>query len=321
MIVPDPGPPRARREPGARRPTRALVVFLDGVGIGPSDEDLNPFTRARLPVLRRLLDGHVPTLENPVPDGTPARVLSMDACLGVDGLPQSGTGQISLLTGRNASRLFGRHFGPWPPVRLRPLLERENLLVRARAAGLEAVFANAYPAGYPEGRDPRLVAALPLAARAAGALWRDHRALARGEAVASEILNQGWREHLGFHDLPPVTEVEAGHNLAGIASGADLTLYAHYQTDTAGHRGGMKGAVAALERVDRFLGGVLESLSGESLLLVVSDHGNVEDVRGGHTRNPALGLALGPGAGAFPARPTVAEITPTLLQLLTEHAG
>jgi hypothetical protein len=37
-------------------------------------------------------------------------------------------------------------------------------------------------------------------------------------------------------------------------------------------------------------------------LLVASDHGNLEDIRGGHTRNPALGLAAGPdarGAGAL----------------------
>ena len=32
------------------------------------------------------------------------------------------------------------------------------------------------------------------------------------------------------------------------------------------------------------------------MLLIASDHGNVEDVAGGHTRNPALGIVAGPGA-------------------------
>jgi phosphopentomutase len=61
----------------------------------------------------------------------------------------------------------------------------------------------------------------------------------------------------------------------------------------------MEGAVAALERVDRFLAGVVEALPPSCTLLVASDHGNIEDTRTGHTRNPALGLASGAGADAL----------------------
>ncbi len=299
-------------------PARILVLFLDGVGIGLEDPQVNPFLQARTPHLRELLGGRPPTvntLDDPSPSAR-ARLLALDACLGVEGLPQSGTGQVALLTGRNAPRLLGRHFGPWPPVRLRTLLDEENLLVRARARGASVTFANAYPAGYPESRNRRLVAAPPLAARAAGRLNLDHRALARGEAVASEIVNGGWRTHLGFRDLPEVTPRQAGRNLARIASAARLTLYAHYLTDLAGHRGGASGAREALERVDAFLGGILEFLTDDTLLLLTSDHGNLEDLRGGHTRNPALGLALGPGAGAFPLSLPLTAVTPLLLGLL-----
>jgi hypothetical protein len=31
------------------------------------------------------------------------------------------------------------------------------------------------------------------------------------------------------------------------------------------------------------------------LLIVSSDHGNIEDVTAGHTRNAAIGLTVGPG--------------------------
>lgn len=285
--------------------TRIIFLFLDGVGIGPADEEVNPFFTAELPVLRDLLGGALPTWPPEVPaEAAPnatagVRLLPLDACLGVDGLPQSGTGQVALLTGLNAPCRFGRHFGPWTPVGLRSLLETENLLVKARDGGARVIFANAYPEGYPGERSSRRVAAPPLAARAAGVLTRHHEALARGEAVASEIVNEGWRRHLGFGDLPRITPTDAGRNLARIAREGDLTLYAHYLTDTAGHRGGMTGAVAALERVDAFLGGILGGLDGDTLLVVASDHGNVEDVRGGHTRNPALGLLTGVGAAAF----------------------
>ncbi len=78
--------------------------------------------------------------------------------------------------------------------------------------------------------------------------------------------------------------------------GARLTFFAHYSTDYAGHRGGMTGAVRALERVDAFLEGLVSAVDSDTVVLVVSDHGNIEDTRGGHTRNPALGLVVGPAA-------------------------
>jgi 2,3-bisphosphoglycerate-independent phosphoglycerate mutase len=277
---------------------RVLLVFLDGVGIGPADPDINPFFRASLPTLTEALGGRLPSLDELRVAGPGAATFPVDACLGVPGTPQSGTGQVALLTGRNAPELFGRHFGPWPPVRLRGLLEEENLLSRARASGGRVIFANAYPAGYPADRASRRIAAVPLAAKAAGVLDRDHVALAAGLAVASEIVNDGWIRHLGWTDLPTVTAREAGANLARLTADADLTVYAHYHTDVAGHRGGMAGATQALELVDAFFSGIISELPADVLLLVVSDHGNIEDVRGGHTLNPSLGIVFGPPAAS-----------------------
>jgi len=299
---------------------RVLFVFLDGVGIGAADPDRNPFLRAELPALRELLGGELPTLERPEAEGSRGVAFPLDARLGVDGLPRSGTGQTALLTGRNAPRIFGGHFGPWTPVRLRPVLESENLLRRAKEAGLSTAFANAYPPTYPEGRSSRTVAPAALAARAAGLMTRHRDALGRGDAVASEIVNTGWRTHLGHRSLPRVTPREAGRNLARIASGARLTFYAHYATDHAGHRGGMEGAAAALERVDAFLSGILEGLPDDGLLLVASDHGNVEDVSAQHTLNPTLAVLAGPDA---PRRrqglETIADLPASILGWLGER--
>lgn len=291
---------------------RTLLLFLDGVGIGEGNPDTNPVFRARLPVLRGLLGGELPHLAAPVLVGPGARTFPLDARLGVEGTPQSGTGQIALLTGRNAPEIYGRHFGPWPPVKLRPLLETENLLIRTLEGGGRALFANAYPRGYPAGLSSRRVAAPPLAALGAGLLTRHHEALARGKAVASEIVNDGWRRHLGLRDLPRVDARDAGRNLARLTREAELTLFAHYQTDTAGHRGGMEGGVAALERVDAFLGGILDEAPGDLLILVASDHGNVEDVTGGHTLNPALGMAVGEGA-ALARLERLTDVAPAIL--------
>ena len=293
---------------------RLLFVFLDGVGIGEADGERNPFARAVLPTLQRLTGGSLPTLDHPRRDTAHASAFPLDATLGVEGTPQSGTGQAALLTGENAARLFGRHFGPWTPVRLRPLVEQSSLLRVARTAGRTVAFANAYPRGWPGPKGGRRVAGPPLAARGAGVLDRHEEALGRGEAVSSEIVNDGWRRYLGHDWLPEVSEERAGRNLAGIAAEADLTLYAHYATDTAGHRGGMAGAVAALERVDRFLGGVMSALPADVTLLLASDHGNVEDVTREHTRNPSLGLAAGPGARRLAdGMRTIQDVAPAAL--------
>lgn len=295
-----------------------LFLFLDGVGIGPPDPERNPFLRAEVPRLRQLLGGAVPTLADPERSAERAEAFPLDAALGVDGLPQSGTGQTSLLTGRNAPRMFGRHFGPWTPVRLRPVLEEENLLRRARDAGLRVAFANAHPRGYPDSRRARAVPPVVMAARAAGLVDRHGDALARGDAVAAEIVNDAWRTLADGPSPPRIDPDGAGANLARIARAHDLTLFAHYATDRAGHRAGMKGGVAALERLDRFLGGVLDALDPRQHLVIASDHGNLEDVTAGHTRNPVLGVIVGPDAAAWRRElGTILDLAPALLDRLT----
>jgi hypothetical protein len=281
--------------------TPVLFIFLDGVGIGDRDPARNPFFAAELPTLSGLLDGGLPSLGEPVVEAAgsrPAVAFPLDACLGVPGLPQSGTGQASLLTGENAAVLFGRHFGPWVPVALRPLVRDGSLLRTARAAGRSVAFGNAYPRRWQQGQRLRRIAAPPLAALGAELLTRGQEELARGEAVSSEIVNDTWQAHWPEARIPSVTAREAGATLGRMARSHDLTFYAHYATDTAGHRGDAAACVSALERVDGFLAGVLDTLPPDHLLLVASDHGNIEELGAGHTRNPALGLLAGPAAPA-----------------------
>lgn len=298
-----PGAPRVRPP----RPP-VLFLFLDGVGIGADDPSRNPFLQARLPILAGLLGGALPTLAHPTPSTARARAIPLDARLGVEGLPRSGTGHAALLTGADAPRIFGRHFGPWVPSTLRPLVEEENLLRRARDRGQRVAFANATPRRFLDA-PLRRWAGPPLAARGAGLLDRHEEALVAGEAVASEIVNTGWRKGLGVTAAPDLSPREAGGVLARIVDAHDLTLFAHYDTDLVGHRGGMSGAIAALERVDAFLGGILDGFPRETLLVVASDHGNLEEVGVGHTLNPALGLvAVVGGDGALPPLDGISSI-------------
>jgi 2,3-bisphosphoglycerate-independent phosphoglycerate mutase len=358
---------------------RVLLVFVDGVGLGDDDPAFNALLTARLPVLGGLLRGRAPTRDAAPHHAVGASLVGVDATLGIDGTPQSGTGQATLLTGANAAEMHGRHFGPWVPARLQRMVREESVLAAARASGYQVAFANAYPeevltiarprpadtapapTGLPlagveaaeggEGaahsapgaaqsaagaaqsaagdaaarlaarrrrRAPSFLrAGPPLAALGAGVLTRHTRELARGDAVASEITNEGWREVLGRTQLPVIDAAHAGRNLGRIAASNDLTLFAHYATDYAGHRRSLSAAEAALERLDAFLGGVLEELPRDALLFVVSDHGNLEDTRVGHTRNPALGLVAGNGHALLSRRlRSLTDITPTILDTL-----
>ncbi|HET6764063.1 MAG TPA: alkaline phosphatase family protein [Longimicrobiaceae bacterium] len=312
--------------PDTQLPQRAILVFLDGIGIG-ADTPQNPFATARLPTLERMLGGRRPLAEHLDADGAihgpDAVLVAADATLGIAGMPQSGTGQTSLLTGRNGAAMYGRHFGPWVPTPLREMLGAENLLSRALHAGRRPAFANAYPIASIDA-DPRIFrrpAGPPLAARAAGCLTRDLADLAGGRAVASSITNEMWRRHVGA-DLPQVTPEEAGRRLARIAADADVTLFAHYDTDHAGHRGSDGDGVAALEKVDAFLSGVMDALPADALLVVASDHGNLEDPSPAHTLNPVPVIAAGPGRHALAARVRdLTHVTPAILHLLGIRAG
>ncbi|MBW3553097.1 MAG: alkaline phosphatase family protein [Gemmatimonadetes bacterium] len=305
---------------------RVLILFVDGVGLGSSDPAVNPLAAADLPVLRGLLEGRAPVADAAPFHGASASLVGIDATLGVAGTPQSGTGHAALLTGEDAVRMFGRHQGPWVPTALRPMVAERSVLARAKAAGLRVAFANAYPEelveraaeeGVAGRRLGPLRAGPPMAALGAGVLTRHTAALERGDAVATEITNDGWIRHLGRTSLPRLDPPAAGRNLAGIARAHDLTLFAHYTTDTVGHRGTFQEAVASIEKVDGFLGGVLEGRPGDLLVVVVSDHGNLEDPSVQHTRNPALGVVVGAGHREFAERMVdLTRVVPLVLERL-----
>ena len=87
----------------------------------------------------------------------------------------------------------------------------------------------------------------------------------------------------------------------------------------AGHRRDPELTTTSLERIDGLLGGVVATLDpARDLLLVTSDHGNLEDATSSeHTLNPAPGLVWGAGAFDMAARlASLADVTPAALDWL-----
>jgi hypothetical protein len=96
---------------------RVLVVFVDGVGIGADDPGINAFAAVPPRRLTELLDGARIAGHTTSVCASGATLVPLDAQLGVSGLPQSGTGQFSLLTGSNGAAQFGGITGRGCPRR------------------------------------------------------------------------------------------------------------------------------------------------------------------------------------------------------------
>ena len=302
-------------------PSSLLFVFLDGVGLG-ADVGHNPLAVLPLPAFERLAGGQrwLRTSEVVREPGHVFRAI--DARLGVEGLPQSGTGQAALFTGLNAPRLAGRHYGPYPHSKTRPALAAENVFSRILRLGLPleepVAFANAYPPRfftYARQRDRWTVTT--RCCLEAGVPIRSQAELDAGHALAADLTGQAWRDRLGL-DVRVITEEDAGARLVQLSGQHAFTLFEYYLTDKAGHSRDAQRAERVLRALDRFFAGLLDVFDERrDLLLVTSDHGNLEDLSvKGHTLNAVPLVAYGRGASAFQDVRDLTDVTPAVVEAL-----
>ncbi len=287
-------------------------MFVDGVGLAPAGAD-NVLATAPTPTLRRLLGGPL-VAERAGTAAAGSRLASLDATLGVDGLPQSATGQTTLFTGVNAAADVGRHVSAFPGPRLRRLIRRHGLLGRLHAAGLPTTFANAYSTSYlrdlERGEARRSVTTCLV--QLGGLEFRSEADLAAGRAVTWDITRELFAQRTGAA-AGDVTPAEAGRHLAAVAGRHRLTLFETFLTDLAGHgRLGITPA-EAMARVDGLLGGLTTAAPDDLTVLLTSDHGNIEDSSSRlHTRNPVPLLATGPMASRFADLGSLVEVAPAV---------
>ena len=295
-------------------PIHFLFIFLDGVGLGANDPATNPFARLELPHLHGLLGGRRLLADSAPYHGERASLIPLDACLGVSGLPQSATGQTTLLTGVNIPAALGKHYGPKPNPPIAAFLKNGNLFRTLKERGLRAGFLNAYPPRYFEAvrSGLRLYSAIPLAASEAGLPLFTSEELNAGKALAADFTARGWHEHLGLLSTPILEPAAAGERLSALAQAYDFAFFEYWLSDYAGHRQDMDAATALLEEFDRVLGGLLSAWEDSSgLILVTSDHGNLEDLSTRrHTANPVPGLLIG-----------ASELRQSFFRYLLESAG
>jgi hypothetical protein len=315
---------------------RILFVFLDGVGLGPAGPQ-NPFSTVETPHLEALA-GKAPWTDS-LADRTRRDhlVRSLDATLGVEGLPQSGTGQATLFTGVNCASIVGRHFGPFPHSATYDALETRSLFHRLQAIGsLDpessvgapsprdwAAFANAYPPQFFETvRNRGRWTVTTRACAEASIHIRDADALRSGRALAADLTGAAWREQLGL-DVPQITAAESGRRLVDLSRDYPLTLFEYFLTDKLGHGRLDEEPGVLLRQIDRFIGAILTELDpARETLLLTSDHGNLEDLGSTtHTRNPVPLFVHGWAAPYFRSAASLTDVTPALVAALRAQHG
>lgn len=280
-----------------------LFLFVDGIGLGEDNPDINPFSVAHMPTLQQFTGG-LRWLKTTPKQSTPqGAFVPTDPRLGVAGRPQSGSSQAAILTGVNVPQHIGEHYGPKPNAATRQLIDQDNFFMRVKRADKAAALIDAYPKSllHNIARGKTLPSSIQQAAIASGQALFDDQALREGRAITAEWTGEEWRTHLKFADTPVYTPQEAGRLMVEISRGYAFTFHSHWMTDYVGHRGTVPEGVTFLERLDGVIEGILSVWQpDEGLVLLTSDHGNMEHIGDRHhTENDVPTLIIGADSEAF----------------------
>ncbi len=282
---------------------KALMIFVDGLGLAPPNPATNPINNTICPNLATALRNHAKPI---------------DAILGVPGTPQSATGQTSLLTGINAQKEIGRHVEGFPGPTLRKIIRKHNIFEQLKQKGLPSTFANGYLSQTIEHiQNMRIKSVTTVATLSAFGDVRRGHLLEKHHSVSHDLIRDtlASRGYTG----PNITPEQAAQDLMTIAEKHSFTLFEYFLTDRAGHTTNIKKAKHALQRLDLFIAKLLKlTKDREITLILTSDHGNIEDLSTRtHTTNPVPFLVYGSQSTELKnSVEDLTHITPALKKML-----
>lgn len=278
---------------------KVLFLFIDGVGMRPAATD-NPVNLEVCPTLCRLVKNHAKPI---------------DACLGVEGLPQSATGQATMFTGVNCPIAMGKHCEGFPGPALRKIIEENNLFLQLKKRGKKVKFADAYLVdSADELAARRFKSVTTVMALTTPEVITTADDLMEDRALMQDLTRETIQDR--YPDIPVIPPQRAAEHLFSIARENDFTLYEFFQTDVSGHSMDYARACAVLRTYDRFLSALVRYTEAAGITLVMTaDHGNIENMsERGHTENPVPFIAFGPKEVAIREKVTsLQDVTPSLL--------
>ena len=291
--------------------SRLLLFFIDGLGIGTRGPH-NPFDGLVDAAPLAIFTDETPQ----IPFG--GQLVNTDACLGVEGRPQSASGQTTILTGVNAPKITGAHKQGFPNQALLDIIREHSIFLQLQNKGIESItFANTYTRKFFESR-PRWISATTAAVEAAGLRFNVVDDLRAGRAVYHDFTNALLIER--GEDVKLRTPEEAGHVLAEIVGQHRFTLYEFFITDKVGHEQDYDEARRLLPLLARFIRALLRKLDlTRTTVMLTSDHGNIEDLSArNHTLNAVPTIVWGRHRREIAEQVlTLADITPAIVETLS----
>ena len=292
--------------------SKVLLFFIDGLGIGERGAD-NPLSQIEnLEPLAYFLD------EKPdvFLDGV---LIPTDPRLGIEGRPQSASGQTTILTGINAPQLLGNHKQGFPNQMLRDVIAEHSIFLQLKNLQIAPnTFANAYtPNFFLE--TPRWKSATTCALEAAAMTFRKLPDLFGRKALFHDFTNLHLIE-LGF-DAPTFSPSDAGKILADLVEQHRFTLYEYFITDKIGHAQDFEKAAEYLPSLAEFIREMLGRIDLDATTVILtSDHGNIEDLsKKNHTLNDVPTVVWGRKRFETAAKiKDLSDITPAIINLLDE---
>jgi hypothetical protein len=293
------------------RESKVVLYFIDGLGIGTRTEN-NPLSKIEnIEPLAHFQNEFSPIIFDGI-------LVPTDASLGIEGRPQSASGQTTILTGVNAPKFLGYHKQGFPNEKLRNVIAENSIFLQLKNLEIEPnLFANAYTKQYFETHYKRWKSATTCAVEAAEMNFRMIPDLLGGFAVSHDFTNEFLRER-GI-DVPLWTAVEAGKILAKLVESNRFTLYEHFITDKIGHDQNFEWAKNHLPKLAEMIRTVLENINLETTTFILtSDHGNIEDLSvRNHTLNKVPTIIWGRKRREIAKQINdLADITPAIISLL-----
>jgi len=276
-----------------------FFFFVDGIGLDDTNSN-NPFSLRSNSGLSKIAECASWTTDHFCEHQSSTMVRrAIDASLGIEGLPQSGTGQSTLFTGVNCAELAGRHYGPFPHSTSKPLLASANLY---HQVGPErCAFANAYPERFfSMARKRNRWSTTTRCCLDANLQLRTISDLEDENAIAADLTGKGLAG-VAESAITQIPEQQTAKRIANLCDSYQLVVAEYFHSDKAGHKQSHNLASTCLESIDLFFEGLLEHLDfNQTTVVVTSDHGNLEDLSiKTHTLNPVPLLVRGPGAPFF----------------------
>lgn len=293
--------------------TSVVLFFIDGLGIGKKGSEnplsqivgIEPLANFDGELERVLLDGHV---------------VSTDPRLGVEGRPQSASGQTTILTGVNAPGVLGTHKQGFPNAKLREIILEKSIFKQLKQSSIAPnVFANAYTPNFFQ-NPPRWKSATTCAVEAAQLPFRKLPDLLGKKAIFHDFTNESLQNH-GI-DIPTYSPLDCAEILTDLSSDHRFTLYEHFITDKIGHDMDFERAKLHLPLLAEFIRKTLNLIDLEkTTFILTSDHGNIEDLSiRNHTLNDVPTIIWGrKRKEVAESIKDLSDLTPAILNLLSNE--